>query len=125
MESNIIAKKIKEIRLEKKISVEDIAVALNISANAYRKIEMNYTKLTIDRLYDISKILEVSTAQLLDIATKEVYKQENKDNATGYLQKIEHFYHENKEQHEKMIALYEARLKDKDLVIEQLLQKQS
>lgn len=104
MESLNIIKKIKDIRIEKKISVEDIAQKLDISTNAYRKIEMNYTKLTIDRLYEISKIIDVEISRLLDIETTEIYNQENKDSSTGYLQKIEHFYQENKETTEKLIT---------------------
>jgi len=110
MESTDIIKKIKEIRIEKKKTIEDIALSFDISANAYRKIEMNYTKLTIDRLYKISKILEVEISELLGIETKEVYNQENKDNATGYLQKIEHFYQDNKETYEKLIATQQSEI---------------
>ena len=110
MESIDVIKKIKDIRVAKKKSIEDIALSLAISANAYRKIEMNYTKLTIDRLYEISKILEVEISELLGIETKEVYNQENKDNATGYLQKIEHFYQDNKEITQKLIETQQSEI---------------
>jgi hypothetical protein len=64
-----------------------MAMDLDMSVGAYRKIEMNQT---------------------------------NKDNSTGYLQQIENFHQENKEQSQKIETLYEARLLDKDIFIKQL-----
>jgi transcriptional regulator with XRE-family HTH domain len=126
MESANIIKKIKEIRIEKKILIEDIALKLSISANAYRKIEMNYTKLTVERLYQISEILKCTVADILEIKPNNEYKQEVKDTATGIAHQelkdnaiahVENLYQDNKEKFEKIELLYESRIKDKDQII--------
>ncbi len=51
-------RKMKEIRLQKGISQEAMAYNLGISQPAYKKIEDEKTKLTVDRLLQIAKILE-------------------------------------------------------------------
>ncbi len=59
--------------------------------------------MTVERLYEISEILKKSVAKLLSI-DREEYNQTNKDQATGYLQKIENFYQENEETYGKLFA---------------------
>lgn len=88
---------------QKGLSYENMANDLGLSVGAYRKIELNQTHLTVERLYQIADILETNTAQLLGIE-REQYNQTNKDHSTGYLQKIENFYQENKETHEKLFS---------------------
>ncbi|WP_438965060.1 helix-turn-helix domain-containing protein [Flavobacterium sp.] len=115
-----ILKNIEEIRKSKGYSHEYVASMLNISQVAYSKIESNKTKLTVERLYSISDILEVSVSKILGISTKNELIQTNRDSSTGYLQQIDNFYQESKEQNTKIIELYEERLKDKDIIIDQL-----
>lgn len=58
----------KEIRIQRTIkgySQEYMANRLGISQNAYSKIERDETKLTLERLYDITEILEISVYKLL------------------------------------------------------------
>ena len=120
METDEILIRIKEHRKKRGFSYETMAHEMSTSTAAYRKIEMNQTKLTLERLYQIAQILDVSVGNLLDIQNKNQLSQINKDTSTGYLQQIDNFHSENKEKSEKIESLYEARLKDKDLVIEQL-----
>ena len=120
MKTDEILNRIKEHRKKRGFSYETMAHEINTSTAAYRKIEMNQTKLTLERLYQIAQILDVSVGNLLDIQNKNQLSQINKDTSTGYLQQIDNFHSENKEKSEKIESLYEARLKDKDLVIEQL-----
>lgn len=112
--------KLKEIRKEKGYSHEYMAHQLEISQAAYSKLEKNETKLTVERLYKLAKILEVTVGELLDIKPTNQFNQTNKENTTGYLQQTANFYQESKEQNEKMIQLYDARLQDKDKIIAQL-----
>ena len=114
-----VLSKIKEYRKKKGFSYENMAHELNTSAAAYRKIETNQTKLTVDRLYQIAQILEAKIEDLLDIKADKIYKQDINENGIGY-QAIEHFYADNKEKSEKIEQLYESRLKDKDVMIAQL-----
>jgi transcriptional regulator with XRE-family HTH domain len=92
-----------KFRKEKGFTYENMADELGLSAAAYRKIETNQTHLTVERLYQISETLHTSVAKLLDI-DREEYSQTVRDQATGYLQKIEHFYQENEKTHEKLFA---------------------
>jgi len=64
---NNIAYKIKKARVNKGFSQEDIAAKLNVSQSAYAKIENGNTKLDIERLLDIVKILEMDIQDLLNI----------------------------------------------------------
>lgn len=117
-----ILESIKRLRKEKGYSHEYIAHELDISQVAYSKLEKNETKLTVERLYKLAEILGVEVSELLDLKATNQFNQTNKENSTGYLQQIEHFYQENKEQNQKIVELYEARIQDKDRLIVRLEQ---
>jgi transcriptional regulator with XRE-family HTH domain len=127
-----VLKRIKEIRVKKGFSQESMVLNMKkeISQVAYQKLENNKTKLTVERLFEIMEILEVSIEDVFEVKTKEQYVQNNAEGSTGFLQKkqqqIENYYQDNKEkneqivaQHEKIVALYEQRLQDKDKRIEE------
>ena len=57
---NDVGEKIRLQRLTKRYSQEYMAFALEISQAAYSKIECGETKLTLDRIYEIAEILEIS-----------------------------------------------------------------
>lgn len=97
-----IIKKISTIRAKKGYTYENLAHELSISASAYRKIENGETKLTVERLFQIAEILDSPLTDLLEIGN-DVFQQTNNENATGYQQKIENFYQENKEIYEKLL----------------------
>ncbi len=115
-----VLSKIKEYRKKKGFSYENMAHELNTSAAAYRKIELNQTKLTVERLVQIAQILEAKIEDLLDLKANSEFNQTNNENATGYQQQIENYFQENKEKSEKIEQLYESRLEDKDVLIAQL-----
>lgn len=100
-----IVLKIRDIRKEKGYSHEYMAHLLEISQVAYSKIEKNETKLTVERLYKIAEILEVSVGKLLDIQPTNQFNQINRESSTGYLQhqEIQNLYQENKEIFDKLI----------------------
>ena len=52
------ATNIRRARETRNYTQEYLAAQLNISQNAYSKIELGYTKITIDRLFHIAVILE-------------------------------------------------------------------
>ena len=52
-------------RVIKGYSQEYMASRLNISQNAYSKLEREETELSVKRIYEIAEILEVSVYQLL------------------------------------------------------------
>lgn len=128
-----IINSIVSISKEKGLSHENMAFELNISQPAYTKLLQNKTKLTVERMYKIAEILEVSVLKLQGLEVDNQFNQTNKDYSTGQLfqtQQIENYYQENKEQnqrllaqHEKIVALYEQRLQDKEAMIEVLRSK--
>ncbi|SMO62307.1 helix-turn-helix domain-containing protein [Solitalea koreensis] len=60
--------KIRQIRESKNYSQEYMALKLGISQNAYSKTELGHTTITLERLYEIAKILELN---ILDIIGSE------------------------------------------------------
>ena len=97
-----ILSNIREIRKEKGISHEAMAVNLGISQAAYTKLENKETKLTVDRLYKIAEILDTKIEKLLDLNTNKIYQQEFKDQSTNY-QEIQNLYQENKDVYDGLI----------------------
>lgn len=60
-----VAGNIRKIREYKNYTQDYLAAKLGISQNAYSKIELSYSKITLDRLFHIALILEVEVTQLL------------------------------------------------------------
>lgn len=114
-----VINKIRDYRRNKGYSHEYMAHELNISQVAYSKIEKKETKLSVDRLFKISEILETPVESLLDINPNNIYNQTLNDNSIIY-QDFENLYQDNKEKSEKIVQLYEARLTDKSDMIAQL-----
>ena len=98
----IVVEKIAAERRRKGLSYENIADDLSITPAAYRKIETGETKLTVERLFRISDILKMPLPDLLEISNG-VFNQNNHESTTGYQQKVENFYNENKEVYEKLL----------------------
>jgi transcriptional regulator with XRE-family HTH domain len=61
-----IAAAIRHKREHKNYTQEYLAYKLNISQNAFSKIELGYTKITLERLFQIAEILEVDVIELLN-----------------------------------------------------------
>ena len=97
-----VLEKIKEYRKKKGFTYESMAHELNTSPAAYRKIETNQTKLTVERLQQIATILEAKITDLLDLKAETEFKQTNNENSTGYQQQIENYFQENKEKREEI-----------------------
>ena len=115
MEIAQVIERIVQGRNKKGYTYENMAVELDLTTAAYRKIETGEPKLTLERLFKISDILEVPVGELLAIE-KSVNQQVNNGNSNVYNQKIDHFYQENREITEQLI-------KAKDELIAQLKQE--
>ena len=109
-----ILQQIKDIRNIKGFSYEYMANELNISTSAYRKIESNETKLTVERLFQISEILQTPVNKLLGSKSSNVFYQNNYDGGTFHgigNQDIETYYHqENRETTQKLIQTMEREI---------------
>lgn len=66
-----VAINIRKIRESKDYTQDYLAVKLNISQNAYSKIELGYTKITLERLFQIAQILEVDPVDLITFTEEE------------------------------------------------------
>lgn len=62
----LIATKIRTIREAKNYSQFYMAYKLNISQNTFSKIELGHVKLTVARLIEIARILEIDVPDLLN-----------------------------------------------------------
>jgi transcriptional regulator with XRE-family HTH domain len=60
-----VAANIRKIREVRNYTQEYLAAKLNISQNAYSKIELGYTKMTVDRLFHIAEILETNAVDII------------------------------------------------------------
>ncbi len=60
-----VAANIRNKREELNYTQEYLATKLNISQNAYSKIELGYTKITLERLFQIAEVLETELMDLI------------------------------------------------------------
>jgi|SRR6476661_491587 len=60
-----VGERIRIERIRRGYSQEYMAYELNISQNAYSKVERQQSELTVKRLYAIAKILEMDVKELL------------------------------------------------------------
>jgi transcriptional regulator with XRE-family HTH domain len=60
-----IAANIRQKREQRNYTQEYLAYKLSISQNAYSKIELGYTKITVERLFQIADVLEFDVVDLL------------------------------------------------------------
>ncbi len=63
-----VAANIRNARLHRNYSQDYLAYKLNISQNAYSKVELGYTKVTVERLATIAEVLEVELIKLINAA---------------------------------------------------------
>jgi len=109
-----ILKKITQTRKKRGLSLENMGFELGISDSAYRKIENNQSKLSLENFLKIAKTLEVTANELLDEKPHNEYNQSNNDQAQGTFighQEFQNFYQENKEITFKLIDSLEAHVK--------------
>ena len=111
--NDTISKNIRKYRELKGYSQEYMAHELHINQASYAKIENSSTKLSVERLFEISKLLETDVSELLDLKKQTIYNQDLKEYSVGH-QEVQNLYQDNKEITAKLIDSYEARLREKD-----------
>lgn len=114
-----VEKNIKQIRELKNFSQEYISSQLGLSIRAYSKIESGETQLTINRLNQISQILEVPPMEILGFDEKQVFNHCKQEGNIG----INHINLpvELKEQYENQIQ----QLKEEVLFLRNQLQSKN
>lgn len=110
---NNIGFNIRRIREQKGFSQEYLADRLDISQASYARLENEETKITVDRLLKIAEILETEIIDFFNATKSGIQTQNNYDGSygNGYIQNLTI---ENKDMMQKVIDLYEIRLKEKD-----------
>lgn len=73
-EMQLVAKNIRKVREFKNYTQDYLAAKLEISQNAYSKIELGYSKITLDRFFHIALILEVTIDELLNFNEEQFKK---------------------------------------------------
>jgi transcriptional regulator with XRE-family HTH domain len=109
--------KIKQIRELKNLTQEYVAQQLGLSTRAYSKIETGETQLTINRLNEISAILEVPPMEVLGFDDKKVFNFYNSNDINNV---------KNMNMPEKLIQQYEETiqsLKEQIAVMKLLMEK--
>ncbi|MFD2873329.1 helix-turn-helix domain-containing protein [Mucilaginibacter ximonensis] len=61
-----IAANIKSARLYRNYSQEYLGLRLNISQNAYSKIEIGQSSISLQRIFEIAEVFEVDVCDLID-----------------------------------------------------------
>ena len=74
--TNAIITNIRKIREFRDYTQDYLAAKLNISQNAYSKIELGYSSITVVRLIHIAEILEVDLANLVSMHSEEIIRNE-------------------------------------------------
>jgi transcriptional regulator with XRE-family HTH domain len=77
LKTKVTASNIRKIRAYKNYTQDYLAAKLSISQNAYSKIELGYSKLTLNRLFQIASILEVDAVQLINLENDELTQRIN------------------------------------------------
>ncbi|MFK8297605.1 helix-turn-helix domain-containing protein [Capnocytophaga cynodegmi] len=110
---NNIGFNIRKIREQKGFSQEYLANELNISQASYARLENQETKITIDRLLQIAKVLDTEITELFNDNKINIQSQTYNAEAygNGYVQNL---VIENKETVNKLVESYKERLKEKD-----------
>lgn len=67
-----IAANIRKLREYRDYTQDYLAAKLSISQNAYSKIELSYSRITLERLFVISAVLEVNPEDLISMETEEL-----------------------------------------------------
>lgn len=63
-----VSANIKDRRLDLNFSQTYVAERLKVTQNAYSKMEIGKTKMSVERLYEIANVLETSPSQLINTA---------------------------------------------------------
>ncbi|MCL2327055.1 MAG: helix-turn-helix domain-containing protein [Bacteroidetes bacterium] len=108
-----ILQQIKDIRNVKGFSHEYMANELKMSTSAYRKIESNETKLTVERLFQLAEILQTPVNKILGDKHSNVFYNNNYNDSGTFntFAEVEHYYHqENKETTQKLIQTMEQEI---------------
>lgn len=76
-----VAVNIRKVREYRNYTQDYLAAKLRISQNAYSKIELGHTRITVDRLFRVADILEVDPIVILNCDESEYFSAMNSNTA--------------------------------------------
>ncbi|MDI9865843.1 helix-turn-helix transcriptional regulator [Flectobacillus sp. DC10W] len=114
-----LGNKIRMIRELKGVSQEAVAIYLDISPQAYGKIEREETKLDFDRLENIANYLSLSVEQILGFNENKLLG--SKDELKGKIASEAPMLSENGKIIERLLITLEARFNRYDILLERNL----
>ena len=74
LKTRAIISNIRKVREYRNYTQDYLAAKLKISQNAYSKIELGYSKITLNRLIEIAEILEVELTDLISTGSNEAFQ---------------------------------------------------
>lgn len=108
-EYNVIGENIRILREIKGYKQDYMAMMLDMSQSGYAKLESGKSSITIQKLTEISKILEVDLKDLINSSQSNYYFLQNNHVANAH-QNVENFYAEHKEVYDKLIKKQEEEI---------------
>lgn len=108
--NDIISKNIRKFRELKGYSQEYMAHELDITQASYAKLENNSTKINVERLFTIAKVLEMDVADILELNKQTIFNQNNTTGTANAFGNVENLYHDNKEIYEKLIQVKDEQI---------------
>jgi transcriptional regulator with XRE-family HTH domain len=75
LKTRAIVSNIRKLREFRNYTQDYLAAKLQISQNAYSKIELGYSNITLTRLINIAEILETDLVDLISLDTESVLQQ--------------------------------------------------
>lgn len=112
--------KLLELRKQKGLSQEDLAVDLGISQSSVSNYEVGLTKPDISVLEKVSSYFDVPVADLISDEPNTYFNYKNNSVQNGYV--VNNFPEKLIEQYEERIKEKEVRIKEKDAIITELKQ---
>ncbi|SEI79559.1 Helix-turn-helix [Dyadobacter koreensis] len=82
-----VAANIRKVREYRDYTQEYLAMKLGISQNAYSKIELAYTRITLERLIQIAAILDIDVITLINSTSEDLLKLNTSTVPNGELMK--------------------------------------
>ncbi len=112
-----MGEKLKEFRIRKGYTQENVAELLEMSLTNYANIEQGKTKVNLDKLAKIAEKLDTNIFELLALGEKNVYyihndKQQGGQSENGYI------IHNDLPENYQTLALENAHLKEKNALLE-------
>ena len=101
MNNDIIGKNIRKFRELKGYSQEYMANEMELTQASYAKLESNSTKISVERLFTIAKLLETDVADILELNKQTIFNQNNTGTANAF-GNVEN-YQDNKKIYEKLL----------------------